>query len=170
VRRAIGFVTLLGAGCARPAAQEPPPRTFEPAHVKVVVAEPPVLASKPAPEEEVAPEPAPRSLEDLAWCCEHAMDESCRDVHCNPPPPPHDLAGTIISTEATAGGTIVTINLGTRDGVTTGMTGILVDRAGAEVEGSSFTVIKVRDRACYARVELPRSTVEALDVRLEPSR
>lgn len=90
----------------------------------------------------------------------------CKDVVA---PKAEPIAAQIIATEPSGSGTVITINRGTKDGVSTKWTGAIVDSSGNPIAQGSFTIFKAVDKTCFAKVKMAKTKVDQnLDVMLQP--
>jgi hypothetical protein len=95
-----------------------------------------------------------------------AKNPKCAGV-TKPKATPKD--GIITSVEVTSGGTIIQVNLGSKDGVDRNWPGEIVDGAGRPVQNGGFVVFKVQERRAFAKVKLTRDVVNKnLQVKLYP--
>jgi hypothetical protein len=95
-----------------------------------------------------------------------AKNPKCKGVT---KPPPEPINADIVATENSGTGTVITINVGTKEGVDTKWTGKIVDSSGNAIQGSSFTIFKAKDHSCFAKVKIGKATVDKnLAVRLTP--
>jgi hypothetical protein len=84
-------------------------------------------------------------------------------------PKPKPIDASIIATETSGSGTVITINRGTKDGVDTEWTGSVVDGSGKAIAKGDFKIYKAVERNCYAKVKASKSTVDKnLQVTLQP--
>ena len=90
----------------------------------------------------------------------------CKGVEA---PPAEPIAAEITDTETSGTGTMITINVGSKDGVTKDWKGVIIDTSGKGIENGSFTIWKIKDHACYAKVKVSKSVVDKNPaVRLTP--
>jgi hypothetical protein len=95
-----------------------------------------------------------------------AKNPKCKGVTA---PKPDAIDASIIATETSGSGTVITINRGTKDGVDTKWTGNVVDGSGKNISKGDFTIFKAVERNCYAKVKASKTTVDKnLQVRLQP--
>jgi hypothetical protein len=132
---------------------------------------PPKLALVPPPPEAGPPPPPPPP------CNMQAPDPNNPNCPAPPPPPPAcmdepdnpdcvgekpipPMAASINSIEPSAKLTTIRINRGAKDKVTVKWTGVVVDGEGNPLAGGDFTVYKVANDHCYAKVNLKKAKLD----------
>jgi hypothetical protein len=84
-------------------------------------------------------------------------------------PPPEPINADVVASETSGTGTVITINVGSKDGVTTKWTGNLIDSSGNKVDSGAFTIFKTKDHSCFAKLKLDKSKVDSWkQVKLQP--
>ena len=111
---------------------------------------------------------------------DHVVRESCdgsvdlspdqlgRDVAVQLEPPPDPLKARIIDVVAMRPGSVITIDVGSEDGVAKGWIGHVVDDDGLPLDHGAFTIARVDKGTAVARVALtPRALRHHDDVKVE---
>jgi hypothetical protein len=95
-----------------------------------------------------------------------AKNPKCKGVK---KPKAQPIDGQILSVDVNDSGTIITIDQGKKSNVDRGWTGEIVGTSGKAITNGGFTVFKVSERSCFAKVKVTRDVVNKnLQVKLYP--